>query len=71
MDISSLGIPNIRMRKVGSGRDRIEIVEALIRLEAWDGYLVKCWEYPTTFFDMPSAIEDGTITPNQESNYSL
>lgn len=59
MDISSLDIPNIRTTKVGSGRDRIEMVEALIRLEAWDGYLVKRWEYPATFFNMPRAIEDG------------
>lgn len=26
------------------------------------GYLVKRWEYPATFFDMPRGIEDGTIT---------
>lgn len=43
------------------------MVEEVIRLEAWDGYLVKRWEYPATFFDMPRAIEDGTTTPNQES----
>ena len=41
MDISSLGIPNIRTTKVGSRRDGVEIVEAVVRLEAWDGYLVK------------------------------
>jgi hypothetical protein len=54
MDISSLGIPNIRTTKVGSRRDPVEIVEAVIRLEAWDGYLVKRWENGR-------AITDGTI----------
>jgi len=54
MDISSLGIPNIRTTKVGSRRDAVEIVEAVVRLEAWDGYLVKRWENGR-------AIADGTI----------
>ncbi|MEQ1763727.1 MAG: hypothetical protein ABL984_11345 [Pyrinomonadaceae bacterium] len=44
MDISSLGIPNIRTTKVGSRREGVEIVEAVVRLEAWDGYWVKRWE---------------------------
>ena len=44
MDMSSLGIPNIRTTKVGSRRDGVEIIEAVVRLEAWDGYLVKRWE---------------------------
>ncbi|MEQ1763725.1 MAG: hypothetical protein ABL984_11335 [Pyrinomonadaceae bacterium] len=61
MDISSLGIPNIRTTKVGSQRDGVEIVEAVVRLEAWDGYLVKRWEYPTTFWENVRAIADGTI----------
>ena len=61
MDIYSLDIPNIRTRKIGSGRDRIEMVEAVIRLEAWDGYLVKRWEYPTTIWEKARWIEDGTI----------
>ena len=54
MDLSSLGIPNIRTTKVGSRRDAVEIVEAVVRLEAWDGYLVKRWENGR-------AIADGTI----------
>jgi hypothetical protein len=54
MNISSLGIPNIRTTKVGSRRERVEIVEAVVRLEAWDGYLVKRWENGR-------AIADGTI----------
>jgi hypothetical protein len=41
MDFASLSIPNIRTRKVGSGRDQFEMVDAVIRLEAWDGYLVQ------------------------------
>ncbi len=61
MDISSLGIPNIRTTKVGSRRDGVEIVEAVVRLEAWDGYLVKRWEYPTTSWGWVRAITDGTI----------
>ncbi len=39
---------------LGSRRDPVEIVEAVIRLEAWDGYLVKRWENGR-------AITDGTI----------
>ena len=66
MDISSLDIPNIRTRKVGSGRNGIEMVEAVIRLEAWDGYLVKRWEYPTTIWEMARTVEDGTIVPRFE-----
>src|SRR5688500_7465730 len=54
MDISSLGIPNIRTTKVGSRRGEAEIVEAMVRLEAWDGYLVKRRENGR-------AIADGTI----------
>jgi hypothetical protein len=54
MDISSLGIPNIRTTKVGSRRGGVEIVEAVVRLEAWDGYLVKHRENGR-------AIADGTI----------
>jgi hypothetical protein len=54
VDIYSLGIPNIRTTKVGSRRDGVEIVEAAVRLEAWDGYLVKRWENGR-------AIADGTI----------
>jgi len=61
MDLSSLDIPNIRTRKVGSGRTAIEMVEAVIRLEAWDGYLVKRWEYPTTFWEKARWIADGTV----------
>ncbi|MEO5858925.1 MAG: hypothetical protein ABIR33_08255 [Pyrinomonadaceae bacterium] len=61
MHISSLDIPNIRTTKVGSRRDGVEIVEAVVRLEAWDGYLVKRWEYPTTFWEMGRVVEDGTI----------
>ena len=54
MDIFSLGIPNIRIVNIGSRRDPLEIVEATITLEAWDGYLVKRWENG-------KAITDGTI----------
>jgi len=57
MNHSSLDIPNIRTRNVGSRRDPIEMVEAVIRLEAWDGYLVKRWENGR-------AITDGTIILN-------
>jgi len=61
MDLSSVGIPNIRTTKIGSRRDGVEIVEAVVRLEAWDGYLVKRWEYPTTFWEKSRAIADGRI----------
>ena len=57
MNHSSLDIPNIRTRKVGSSRDQIEFVDAVLRLEAWDGYLVKRWENGR-------AITDGTIILN-------
>ena len=61
MNISSLGIPNIRTTTVGSRRNQIQIVEAVVRLEAWDGYLVKRWEYPTRIWEKPRAIADGTV----------
>ena len=61
MNIYSLDIPNIRTTKVGSRRDSVEIVEAVVRFEAWDGYLVKRWEYPTTSWEKGRAIADGTI----------
>src|SRR5688572_2472925 len=54
MDIFSLGIPNIRINNIGTRRNPLEIVEATIVLEAWDGYLVKRWENG-------KAITDGTI----------
>ena len=54
MDISALGIPNIRVVNLGSRRDPLEMVEATIALKAWDGYLVKRWENG-------KAISDGTV----------
>ena len=44
MDIFESGIPNIRIRNIGTKRKLLEIVEARIVLEAWDGYLYKYWE---------------------------
>jgi len=41
MDIFESGIPNIRIRNIGTKRKPLEVVEARIVLEAWDGYLYK------------------------------
>ena len=41
MDIFESGIPNIRIRNIGTKRNPLEVVEARIVLEAWDGYLYK------------------------------
>jgi len=61
MDISTLGIPNLRVRNIGSKRDPIEFVEATITLPAWDGYLKKHWENGRL-------ITDGTIIVNFACN---
>jgi len=55
MDIFTLGIPNIAIKNIGPKRDPIEIVQATITLDAWDGYLTKRWENGRE-------IADGTIT---------
>lgn len=39
MDIFESGIPNIKIRNIGSKRDPLEIIETTIVLEAWNGYL--------------------------------
>jgi|GEM_PF-3360854 len=39
MDIFASGIPNIRIKNIGTIRNRLEVVQATIVLEAWDGYL--------------------------------
>jgi hypothetical protein len=44
MDNFECGIPNIRIRNIGTKRKPLEVVEARIVLEAWDGYLYKHWE---------------------------
>ena len=41
MDKFESGIPNIRIRNIGTKRNPLEVVEARIVLEAWDGYLYK------------------------------
>ena len=54
MDINTLGIPNIRVRNIGTRRDPLEMVEAIVKLDAWDGYLTKR-------YDNGRVIEDGTV----------
>ena len=44
MDKFESEIPNIRIRNIGTKRNPLEMVEARIVLEAWDGYLYKHWE---------------------------
>lgn len=44
MDIFESETPNIRIRNIGTKRNPLEIIEARIVLEAWDGYLYKHWE---------------------------
>ena len=44
MDKFESKIPNIRIRNIGTKRNPLEMVEARIVLEAWDGYLYKHWE---------------------------
>lgn len=41
MDKFESGIPNILIRNIGTKRNPLEMVEARIVLEAWDGYLYK------------------------------
>jgi hypothetical protein len=41
MNIFESEIPNIRIRNIGTKRNPLEVVEARIILEAWDGYLYK------------------------------
>ena len=57
MDIFESGIPNIRIRNIGTKRKPLEVVEARIVLEAWDGYLYKHRENG-------KEITDGKITLN-------
>ncbi len=54
MDIFESGIPNIRIRKIGTKRNQLEIIETAMVLEAWDGYLNKRREFDED-------ITDGTI----------
>ena len=54
MDIFESGIPNIKIRKIGTKRNQLEIIETAIVLEAWDGYLNKRREFG-------EEITDGTI----------
>jgi hypothetical protein len=44
MDKFESELPNVRIRKIGSKRNQIEVIEAEIILEAWDGYLYKHME---------------------------
>lgn len=44
MNIFESEIPNIRIRNIGTILNPLEIIEARIILEAWDGYLYKHWE---------------------------
>ena len=61
MDLSILGIPNLRVTHIGPRRSPSEIVRATLHLPAWDGYLVKRW-------DNGRAITDGTIIVNFACN---
>ena len=54
MDLSTLGIPNIHVRNIGTRRNPLEVVEATLRLPAWDGYM-KPWKNGRE-------IADGTVT---------
>lgn len=44
MDKFESELPNIRIRNSGPKRNQIEMIEASIILEAWEGYLYKHWE---------------------------
>jgi hypothetical protein len=44
MDILKSGIPNLKIRKIGTWRYSYEIVQTRIVLEAWSGYFNKRWE---------------------------
>lgn len=44
MGISESELPNVRIINIGSRRNPLEIIEARIVLEAWDGYLYKHME---------------------------
>ena len=59
MDIFESGLPNIRIRNIGTKRKPLEVVEARIVLEAWDGYLYKHRENGKEITDGMVALDFG------------
>ena len=53
MDIFDSGIPNIRIRNIGTKRKPLEIIEAGMVLDTWDGYLKN--------YRNEKKVTDGTI----------
>ena len=64
MDIFAGGIPNIRIENYGTRRKPLEIIEATIVLEAWDGYLNKRWENAKVITDGTIKLDFGSYNPN-------
>ncbi len=69
MDIFESGIPNIRIRNIGTKRNPLEIVEAKIVLEAWDGYLNKRWENAKVITDGTIRLHIGSYDPNNPRDW--
>ena len=63
MDIFSCDIPNLRVRKFGPKRDPLETVEAVITLEAWDGYLTHRYENGRKIADGTVKLDFGGTAP--------
>jgi hypothetical protein len=64
MDIFASGIPNIRIKNIGTIRKPLEVVQATIVLKAWDGYLNKRWENGKVITDGTIKLDFGTYNPN-------
>lgn len=69
MDIFSSDIPNLRIRKYGPKRDPLETVEAIITLEAWDGYLIHRYEDGKKIADGTVKLDFGGYLPNIERDW--
>jgi len=63
MDIFSCDIPNLRVRKFGPKRDPLETIEAIITLEAWDGYLTQRYENGRKIADGTVKLDFGGTAP--------
>ncbi len=64
MDIFTSGIPNIRIKNYGTILRPLEIIEATIVLEAWDGYLNKRWENGKVITDGKVKLDFGGYNRN-------
>jgi hypothetical protein len=64
MDIFNSGIPDIKIRNIGTKRKPLEIIETRIILEAWDGYLYKHMENGKEIADRKIRLDFGGYNKN-------